>query len=180
MHKNKIFPNIYLIYIKNFTLFKEFSSMWQSIFTKYSSDSMILLTAYLFKTCPDYTSPWNVFVVYIRMYVRMIQWQNWMFYYIGLCFTNSPIFLAILLSIYLICSFQHRFSSSNNPRNFQHSDSSISLLFIFNFGKRIGISSLLFGLWKNKYFVLLIFSESLFKMNHWFILCNCSFAVSKR
>ena len=27
MYKNKIFPNIYLIYIKDFTFFNEFSSM---------------------------------------------------------------------------------------------------------------------------------------------------------
>ena len=65
-----------------------------------------------------------------------------------------------------MCFFQHRFSSSNTPRNFKHSDRSISLLFIFNFGKRSGISSLLLGLWKNDYFVLLTFSDSLFEINH--------------
>ena len=65
-----------------------------------------------------------------------------------------------------MCSFQHRFSSSNTPRNFKHSDRSISLLFIFNFGKRSEISSHLLGLWKNEYFVLLTFSDSLFEINH--------------
>ena len=44
MNKNKIFLNIYLIYIKNFTLLKEFSSMRQSIFAIHNSDSMLLLT----------------------------------------------------------------------------------------------------------------------------------------
>ena len=44
MNKNKIFLNIYLIYIKNFTLLKEFSSMLQSIFAIHNSDSMLLLT----------------------------------------------------------------------------------------------------------------------------------------
>ena len=46
------------------------------------------------------------------------------------------------------------------------SDRSISLLFIFNFGKRSGISSLLLGFRKNEYFVLLIFSDSLLEINH--------------
>ena len=33
--------------------------------------------------------------------------------------------------------FQHRFSSSNSPGNFKHSDRSISLLFMFSFGTRV-------------------------------------------
>ena len=36
-----------------------------------------------------------------------------------------------------MCYFQHRFSSSNSPRSFKHSDRSISLLFMFSFGTRV-------------------------------------------
>ena len=79
---------------------------------------------------------------------------------------NAYLFLAILLSIYLVCSFQHRFSSSNTPRIFKHSDRSISLLFIFNFGKRSGILSLLLVCEKNEYFVLLTLSDNLFEINY--------------
>ena len=63
-------------------------------------------------------------------------------------------------------SFQHRFSSTNTPRNFKHSDHSISVLFIFNFGKRSGISSFLLDLEKNEYFDVLTASDSLFEINH--------------
>ena len=65
-----------------------------------------------------------------------------------------------------MCSFQHRLSSSNTPRHFKYSNRSISLLFVFNFGKRSGISSLLFGLRKNEYFVWFTFSDSLLEINH--------------
>ena len=73
MHKNKIFPNTYLIYIKNFTLLKELSSMRQSIFAIHNSDSMFLLKVYFFRVCPGSTSPCNVAVVNIGMYVRITQ-----------------------------------------------------------------------------------------------------------
>ena len=77
MDKNKIFPKelkeLEELSIKNFTLLKEFSSMSQSIFTIYNSDSMFLLTVYFFKVCPGCTSPCNVPVVNIGIYVRMIQ-----------------------------------------------------------------------------------------------------------
>ena len=43
-------------------------------------------------------------------------------------------------------AFQHRFSFSNTPRDFKHSDRSISLLLIFNIGKRSRKSSLSLGL----------------------------------
>ena len=65
-----------------------------------------------------------------------------------------------------MCSFQHRFSSSNTPRNIKHSDRSILPLLILNFGKRNRVSSLLLSLWKNESFVLLRFSESLFEINY--------------
>ena len=133
-----------------------------------------------FKVCPGCTSSYNISVVYVRIYVRMIQWQKQMFIYIGFALYNSPIFIAILLSIYLMCPFQHRFSSSNTPRNFKHSDRSISLLFTFNFAKRSGISFLLLGLRKNEHFVFLTFSDSLFEINHWLILFSWRFAVSTR
>ena len=73
MHKNKVFPNIYLIYIKNFTLLKDFSSMSQSIFTKYSCDSIFLLTVFLLKVFSGRTFSCNVCVVNTGMSVRMIQ-----------------------------------------------------------------------------------------------------------
>ena len=73
MHKNKVFPNIYLIYIKNFTLLKDFSSMSQSIFTKYSCDSIFLLTVFLLKVFSGRTFPCNVCVVNTGMSARMIQ-----------------------------------------------------------------------------------------------------------
>ena len=166
MHKNKTFPNIYWIYIKKLKLLKEFSSLWQSFFTIYNSDSMFLLTVYFLKVCPGCISPCSVSVINIGMYVKMIQWQKRMFTYVW----PFLIFLAILLSIYLMCPFQHRFSSSNTPRNFKHFDRSISLLFIFNFGKRSEILCLLLGLWKNEDFDLLTFSDSLFEINHSFFL----------
>ena len=36
----------------------------------------------------------------------------------GLALYNKPIFLAILFSVYLICSFQDKCSSNKTPRNF--------------------------------------------------------------
>ena len=46
-----------------------------------------------------------------------------------------------------ISSFQYRFSYCSTPKNFKYPDRSISLLFIFNFGKRSDeISSFLLGL----------------------------------
>ena len=90
MHKNKIFPNIYLTYIKNCTLFTEFSSMCQSIYTIYNSDSLLLSTVYFLKVCPGCISPCNVPVIKIGMYVKLIQWQQWMFIYIVLCLIQQP------------------------------------------------------------------------------------------
>ena len=101
MPKNKIFPNIYLIYVKKFTLLKKFSSMYQSIFTIHSSDSMFLLTVYFFKVCPGCTSPCNVPLVNIGMYVTMIQWQHQMFIYRGLCLIQQPnIFSNFIFNIF--------------------------------------------------------------------------------
>ena len=101
MHQNKIFPNIFLIYIKNFTLLKEFSSMLQSIFTIYNSDIMFLLTVYFFKVFPGCTFPCNVSVVNVGMYVRMIQWQKRMFTYIGICLIQQPnIFRNFIFNIF--------------------------------------------------------------------------------
>ena len=54
-------------------LLKEFSVMCQSIFTMHNLDSMFLLTAYFFRVYPDCTSPCNVPVANIGMYVRMMQ-----------------------------------------------------------------------------------------------------------
>ena len=76
-----------------------------------------------------------------------------------------------------MCSFQHRFSSSNTPRIVFHY---YLLSFVFNVDNRSGIYSLLLGLWKNEYFVLFTFSKCLFEINDWLILSNWRFAVSKR
>ena len=80
---------------------------------------------------------------------------------------------------HLMCYFQHRFWSSITPRYFKHSVRSISLLFMFNFAKKSRILCLLFNIWKNEYCVLLTFSDSLFEINHWLILSNWRFVVSK-
>ena len=80
---------------------------------------------------------------------------------------------------HFMCYFQHRFWSSITPRDFKHSDRSISLLFMFNFGKKSRILCLLLNIWKNEYRVLLTFSDSLFEINHWLILSNWRFVVSK-
>ena len=90
MHRNKIFLNIYLIYIKNFTLLKEFSSMWQYIFIIYNSEACSCWLYIFFKVCLGWISPCNISVVKVGMHVRMIQWQKQMFIYIGLCLIQQP------------------------------------------------------------------------------------------
>ena len=64
-----------------------------------------------------------------------------------------PIFFEILFSMYFICVFRFRFSSSNTPRNLIDSVRAILLSFIFSFDKTSGILSFLLGLWKNEYLV---------------------------
>ena len=63
---------------------------------------MFLLTAYFFKARPGCTSPCNISVVNIPMYVKAIQSKKRMFIYIGLYLIQQPNILAILLSIYLM------------------------------------------------------------------------------
>ena len=107
-------------------------------------DSMFLSTVYFFKVCSGCTCPCNISVINIGMYLWIIQWHKGMF-------------------MYFISSFQCRFSYCSTPKNFKYPDRSISLLFIFNFGKRSDeISSFLLGLWKKQYFVLVTFRRSLF------------------
>ena len=99
--KNKILLNIYLIYIKNVTLIKKLSSMCQSIFTIHISDSMFPLTVYIFKVFLGCAYLRNNPVVNLGMYVRMIQWQQRMFIYIGLCLIqHSNIFSIFTFNIF--------------------------------------------------------------------------------
>ena len=81
-------------------------------------------------------------------------------------------FLATLFSIYLIWSFQDRFSSSKTPRNFIDSTLSTLCFLISNLGNKRGRSSLLLGLWKREYFVFSTLRESLFTSNHSLIFCS--------
>ena len=75
--------------------------MWQSIFTMHNLDSMFLLTEYFFKVCLGCTSPCNVPVVNVGMYVRMIQWQQRMFISIGLLgdLHTVKILVALVLNL---------------------------------------------------------------------------------
>ena len=143
MIKTRFFQNNYLVYIRALLLLKR---------SLVCGDPFLLYTvqiSYFYWLCnflrvfPDCTFPWNIFVVNIVMYVRMIQWQKWIFIYIRL--------YLIQKNRCLMCSLQHRFLSSNTTRNFQHSDGSISLLFIVDFGRRSGVSCLLLCLWKKEY-----------------------------
>ena len=75
-------------------------------------------------------------------------------------------FLATLFSIYLIWSFQDRFSSSKTPRNFIDFTLSTLCFLISNLGNKRGRSSFLLGLWKREYFVFPTLRESSFASNH--------------
>ena len=56
-------------------------------------------------------------------------------YYISFALYSSSIFLAILHSIYSMCSFQRSFSSSITTRNLKICECSMVLSFIFIFVK---------------------------------------------
>ena len=83
------------------------------LFIMRNSVSMFLLTVYFFKFCPDCTFQCNISVVNMGMYIRMIHNKKTVYFVWGFILYNSPTFLAILLLPYLMCYFQHRFSSSN-------------------------------------------------------------------
>ena len=76
VHKNKIFPNIYLIYIKNFTLLKEFFSMCQSILTIhkfiFNNSAPFLLNIFKFLSSPFWwcrkTAWWESSKVNLKIY----------------------------------------------------------------------------------------------------------------
>ena len=53
-------------------------------------DNLSLLYTVWIKVCLGCTSLWNISVVNIGMYVRMIQWQKQIFFYIELCLIQEP------------------------------------------------------------------------------------------
>ena len=71
----------------------------------------------------------------------------------SLALYNKPMFSATLFSIYLIWSFEDRFSSSRTPRNFIDFTLCISRFLISKLGNKRGRPCFLFGLCKREYFV---------------------------
>ena len=79
-----------------------------------------------------------------------------------------------------MCFFQHRFSSSNTPRNFKYFVVLFHYYLYLILVKGMEYCPFCSVCEKNEHFVLLIFSGSLFEINHWLILSNWRFVVSKR
>lgn len=81
-------------------------------------------------------------------------------------FGNRGDVFAISISMYLICSFQVRFSSRKTPRDFIGSVLFIWQLLMSNFDKTNEILSCLLALWKTEYFVFLTFKDILLEINY--------------
>ena len=92
----------------------------------------------------------------------------------------SPLFLAILFSINLKCSFHDRFSSNRMPRSFMNNGLFISWILIKSFGNISCKWSLPLTLWKTENSFFLMFKKNLFEINHSLIFYNSLFTVEKR
>ena len=99
---------------------------------------------------------------------------------LGFALCISPLFLAILFSVNFEYSFHDRFSSNRMPRNFKDNCLFVGLLLRKSFCNTSEKSFLLQALWTIELFLLLVFKESLFEINHSLTFCNSLFNVKKR